>query len=58
MAIPEYERTELHHANETREIEDFAVGIATVENARQVEQLCTLVYFRPEPLLECFLGVL
>jgi len=58
MAISEHERTELHHANKTREIEDFAVGIATVEDTGQIEELGALIDFRPKSLFERFLGVL
>lgn len=57
MAISEYERAELHHANETREIEDLTVGIPTVEDTGKIEEFCTLVNFRPKSLFECFLGV-
>lgn len=58
MAISEYKRTELHHADEAREIEDFAVRIATIENARKIEELCALVDLCPKSLFERFLGVL
>lgn len=58
MAISEYERTELHHTDETREVEDFAVGIPTVEDTGKIKEFCALIDFCPKSLFECFLGVL
>lgn len=58
MAISEYERTELHHADETREVEDFAVGIPTVEDTGKIEEFCALVYFCPKSFFQRFLSVL
>lgn len=58
MAISEYEGTELHHADETREIEDFSVRVATVEDTGEIEKFCALVDFRPESFFERLFGVL
>lgn len=52
MAVPKNQRPELHDANETRKIEDLSVGITTIENAREIEELCALVYFIPETFFE------
>jgi len=37
MGIPENQRAKLHDTDETTEIEDFGIGISSVENARKVE---------------------
>lgn len=52
MAVPEYQRPELHDTDETRQIEDLGVGIATVEDTREIEELCALVYLIPKAFLE------
>lgn len=52
MAVPKNQRPELHDANETRKIEDLSVGITTIENTREIEELCALVYFIPETFFE------
>lgn len=57
MVVSEYERTELHHANETREVEDFAVGIPAIKDTRKIKEFCSLVDFCPKSLFERFLGV-
>lgn len=58
MIISEYERTKLHHANETRKVKDFAVGVPTVEDTRKIEEFCALINFRPESLFQRLLDVL
>jgi hypothetical protein len=57
MAVSEDERSELHYTDETREVEDFGVGVAAVENTGEIEKLCALVYFCPKALFEGFLGI-
>ena len=56
MLIAEDEGAELHDGNEAGEIEDLGVGVATVEDAGEIEELRTLVYLCPKALLECFFG--
>ena len=58
MRVTKDKGSELHDADETREVEDFGVGVSTIENAREIEEFCTLINFSPEPLLENLLGVL
>ena len=48
MRVSEDERTEFHDRNETGEIHDFRVWVTAIENAGEVEEFCTLVYFCPE----------
>lgn len=55
MAISEDKRSELHHADEARKIQDLSVWIASVEDAGEVKELCTLIYLCPKTLLDGFL---
>ena len=48
MSIAKDERPELHNGNEAREIHDFGVGIATIDDPGEVEELRALVNFCPE----------
>jgi len=52
MAVPEDKRSELHDADETGKIEDLGIGITTIENAREIEELRALVYLIPETFFE------
>lgn len=52
MSIPEDQRSELHDADETGKIEDLGIGITTVEDTREIEKLCALVYLIPEASFE------
>lgn len=54
MGITENERTEFHDGNETGEVEDFGIGVTTVDDSRKIEEFCALIDFRPETLLEGF----
>ena len=58
MGVAENERAEFHDADESREVKDFSVGVAAVQNTREVEELRALVDFSPETLFERFLGIL
>ena len=57
MRVAEDERTELHDGDEATEVLDLGVGVAAVEHAGEVEELCALVYLCPETLLERLFGV-
>lgn len=57
MCISEDEGAEFHDGNETREIEDFGIGISPIENTGKVEEFGPLVDLRPESLLESFLRI-
>jgi len=57
MRIAEDEWAELHDADEAAQILDFGIGIAAVEHAREVEELCALINLRPEAFLERFFNV-
>jgi hypothetical protein len=52
VSIPEDQGPELHDADESGKIEDLGIGITTVENAREIEKLCALVYLIPEASFE------
>ncbi|KAG8793753.1 hypothetical protein FRC16_010842 [Serendipita sp. 398] len=56
MGVTKDERTKFHDRNEPSEILYFCVWIPAIENSREVEKLCSLVYFSPEPFLERLLG--
>ena len=56
MSISEDQRAEFHDADEATEVEGFGIGVATVEDTREVEQFCTLINLRPEPLFESLFG--
>lgn len=58
MGVAEDKRTKFHDADESREVKDFSVGVAAVQNTREVEELRALVDFSPETLFERFLGIL
>ena len=56
MLIAEDEGAELHDGDEAGEVEDLGVGVATVENAGEIEELRTLVDLCPKTLFECLFG--
>lgn len=58
MRVAEDERAEFHDADESREVKDLSVGVAAVQDTREVEELRALVDFSPETLFERFLGIL
>ncbi len=58
MGVAEDEGSELHDTDKAREVKNFGVGISSIKNTREIEELCALVYFCPETLLEDFLRVL
>lgn len=58
VGVAEDEGSEFHDTYKAREVKDFGVGISSIKNPREVEELCALVYFCPETLLENFLRVL
>ena len=57
MGVAKDEGAELHDRDEAGEVENLGVGVAAVEDAREVEELCALVDLRPEALLEGLFGV-
>ena len=56
MLITEDKRAELHDGDEAGEVEDFGVGIASVEDTGEVEELSTLVNLGPKALFQRLLG--
>lgn len=56
MGISEYQRAKLHHRDETRQVLDFSVWIASIEYTREIEEFCSLVNLGPESLLEGLFG--
>lgn len=52
MGVSKDKRPEFYDGDEPREVQDFIVGIPTVENTRKVEKLCPLIYLCPEPFLQ------
>jgi hypothetical protein len=52
VAVSEDQWPELHDADETRKIEDLGVGISPIENTREIEEFCALVYLIPETSFE------
>jgi hypothetical protein len=54
MCVPEDERAEFHDRDEARKVDDFGIGVAAVNDAREVEELGTLIYFCPETLFQGF----
>ena len=52
MGIAEDKRAELHDGDKTRQVEDFGIRIASIEDARKVKKLCTLINFSPEALFQ------
>lgn len=50
MRVAEDERAEFHDADESREVKDLSVGVAAVQDTREVEELRALVDFSPETL--------
>ena len=57
MRVPKHQWAELHHAHKAGQIQNFGVGVPPVEHAGEVEELCALVDFGPEALLEAFFGL-
>ena len=57
VGVAEYEGAELHDADEAGEVQDLRVGVSPVQDTREVEEFRSLVYFGPEPLLECLFGI-
>lgn len=58
MRVSEDERSELHNADETREVQDLGIRVSTIEDTGKVEELSTLIYLRPETLFEGLFSVL
>lgn len=58
MCVAEYEGAELHHGDEAGQVKNLSVGVAAVQDAREVEQFGPLVDLRPEALLQSLFGVL
>lgn len=54
MCIAKDEGPELHDGDETREVHNFGVGIPTIDNPGEIEELCALVNLRPETFFEGF----
>jgi len=52
VRVPKDKRAEFDNGDESRKVQDFIVGIPTVENTRKVEKLCPLIYLCPEPFLQ------
>jgi len=52
MRVPKNKRTEFHDGDEPRKVQDFVVRVPAVENTREVEKLCPLIYFCPESFLQ------
>lgn len=52
VCVPEDQRAEFHDRNETRKVDDFGIGVAAVNDAREVKKLSTLIYFGPEALFQ------
>lgn len=52
MGIAEDKRAELHDGDKTRQVENFGVRIASIEDARKVKKLCALIDFSPEALFQ------
>lgn len=52
MSIPKDEGSKLHDADETGKIKDLGIGITTVENTREIEKFCALIYLIPETSFE------
>lgn len=57
MLVPKDEWSEFHDRNEPRQEVDFGVGVSTVQDPRKGEKFGSLVNFRPESVLQPFLGV-
>lgn len=57
MRIAENQWTEFHHRDKSREVHNFSVRIATIDNSREIEKLCTLVNFCPEALFQRLFSV-
>ena len=55
MLIAEDEGAEFHDGDEAGEVEDFSVGITSIKDAREVEELGTLVNLGPEALFQSLL---
>lgn len=51
-SVPENQRPELHDTDKPAQVHDLGVGVATVHDSREVEELGSLVDFLPEPRLE------
>lgn len=58
MGVPEDEGAEFHDADKASEVQNFGVGISTIEHTGEVKKFCTLVDFGPEALFESLFGVL
>lgn len=56
MRVAEDQWAKFHDTDKAGKIQNFRVRITTVENTRQIEEFCALIYLRPETLFECLLG--
>jgi hypothetical protein len=56
VGIAEHKGSEFHDANESRQVEDFCIGISAIKNARKVKQFGACIYFGPESLFQRFFG--
>ena len=56
MGVAKDKWTELHDANEAREVLNLCVRISTVDDTGKVEQFGTIVDFSPETMFQTLLG--
>jgi hypothetical protein len=52
MRVPEYKRAEFYDRDEARKVDDFSIRVAAVNDAREVEELSTLIYLGPKALFQ------
>jgi hypothetical protein len=48
----------LHDGEETRQVVDFAIGVSSIHDTREIEEMRALVQLGPQSLLEPLLGIL
>jgi hypothetical protein len=53
VGISENEGAELHDGDKTGKVLYLRIWVASIQYTREIEELCSLVYFGPEALLEC-----
>ncbi len=56
MRVTKHEGAELHDGDEAGQVQNFSVGVATIEDTGEVEELGTLVDLGPEALLQSLLS--
>lgn len=56
MGISPYEGTKLHDTDEAAEVHDLGVRVPAIQYPREIEKLCTGIYFCPEALFKSLFG--